>query len=427
MFIVKNWSQEPPFSSQTLTQTSHPLTPGPGPRTAIISPSFKISHVLSLSLTVKIHKEVERQSFFAMSQCGVVMLMCFLKLTFLFLLFALLYNYCSWFSFCSGKVVTFKIKYDQKYNTVHPLCNANNEVYTSPVIERLMWLLGMGSDISIPVSLNCIGCPVEPWTYVKASCGIALYDLYHYDMSLLLSGRWKEKVSSLHLPYTLAYIDWDDYVPAVKIYEEETSLPGWSWSDLGSMKSQYSQSAERDAMTIFAALISHVDNKQVNQRLNCLLDHSSSSSSESGDAASLIGNCSPYMFLHDVGCTLGYGMNLWTGDLTPNVLDLERWLSVSESLLNLFLLCSVFLFFTRRHARIESTHVHTQHSCASTSSCLLQLAYLRCVFFSFFWHFLGNQLSIWSDKKTCTVKLHGLVTASFRDTWKVTIHSFVII
>lgn len=75
----------------------------------------------------------------------------------------------------NGKNVSVKFKYDQQYNPLHKLWalgQPNHEVYASPVVERLLWILGYGADLSVPVSLNCLNCPIEPWTYVRATCGL---------------------------------------------------------------------------------------------------------------------------------------------------------------------------------------------------------------------------------------------------------------
>ena len=62
-----------------------------------------------------------------------------------------------------GKKVELKFKYDQQYNSVHTWGRPNPEVYTSVVSQRILWALGFGSDQSVPVSVNCRNCPIEPW------------------------------------------------------------------------------------------------------------------------------------------------------------------------------------------------------------------------------------------------------------------------
>jgi hypothetical protein len=195
------------------------------------------------------------------------------------------------------------------------------------VVERLMWMLGLGADIAIPVSVNCLGCPLEPWTYVEASCGMPSYDLINrwVDLELWLSGHWTEKVPSLQLPYALAYIDWDVYLPALEILGEpaeptDPGIPGWAWPELSEMEWPQNQSVERAALTILAALVSHADNKAINQGFNCVLNGSATGSP--------LHNCDPYLFIHDVGCTLGFGWDVLAGDMWPNALDNTKWLPV---------------------------------------------------------------------------------------------------
>ena len=65
-----------------------------------------------------------------------------------------------------GKNVTVKVKYDQQYNSVHKWGRGNEEVYASVISQRLLWAMGFGSDHSVPVSINCHNCPIEPW-YVE--------------------------------------------------------------------------------------------------------------------------------------------------------------------------------------------------------------------------------------------------------------------
>lgn len=57
-----------------------------------------------------------------------------------------------------------RIKYDQQYNSLRKWSNiGNEEVYASVVSQRILWALGFGADGSIPVTVNCINCPIEPW------------------------------------------------------------------------------------------------------------------------------------------------------------------------------------------------------------------------------------------------------------------------
>lgn len=50
--------------------------------------------------------------------------------------------------------------------------------------------LGFGADMVYPVRLICHGCPIEPWTYVKAVQGITAEDIAMrwIAMDLIASG-----------------------------------------------------------------------------------------------------------------------------------------------------------------------------------------------------------------------------------------------
>src|SRR5262249_15730406 len=63
-----------------------------------------------------------------------------------------------------------------------------------------------------------------------------------------------------------------------------------------------------------------------NQGFNCIFNDSVSASvPQSGLQAC---NGTPFLFLHDVGCTLGYGWDLLHFDFYPDALDLKQWLQL---------------------------------------------------------------------------------------------------
>ena len=64
----------------------------------------------------------------------------------------------------NGKIKELKIKYDQQYNSaLERWGRPNEEVYASIVSQRTLWALGFGADQSVPVTVNCRNCPIEPW------------------------------------------------------------------------------------------------------------------------------------------------------------------------------------------------------------------------------------------------------------------------
>lgn len=67
-----------------------------------------------------------------------------------------------------GEQVEVKIKYDQQYNSaLQRWGRPNEEVYASLVGQRLLWGMGFGADLSIPVTVNCRNCPIEPWYFTS--------------------------------------------------------------------------------------------------------------------------------------------------------------------------------------------------------------------------------------------------------------------
>ncbi len=64
----------------------------------------------------------------------------------------------------NGEKIAIKIKYDQQYNSVFRTWGrANEEVYSSVVSQRLLWATGFGADQSVPLTVRCHNCPIEPW------------------------------------------------------------------------------------------------------------------------------------------------------------------------------------------------------------------------------------------------------------------------
>jgi hypothetical protein len=75
-----------------------------------------------------------------------------------------------------GEKVRIKVKYDQQYNSVFERWGRpNEEVYASVVSQRLLWAMGFGADQSVPVTVNCRNCPIEPWLV----CSSLLFLIVH--------------------------------------------------------------------------------------------------------------------------------------------------------------------------------------------------------------------------------------------------------
>ena len=202
------------------------------------------------------------------------------------------------------------------------------QVYATPVVQRVLWALGFGADVTVPVTVRCYGCPTEPWTYIRKVSGLDPTDFVDgwVDIGLILSGGWSQKEEVVILNSTLAYFDWDLFQPADKIElaDGNTPQPGWRWPELYENLTNGTQEwIERDALTVIAAFVSHVDNYNGNQGFNCLYNGSKNSSDINGTCTG-----APFMFIHDVGCTLGYGWDLLHKDFWPNACDLTQWLEL---------------------------------------------------------------------------------------------------
>lgn len=203
-------------------------------------------------------------------------------------------------------------------------------MYATPIVQRLLWALGFGADVVVPMTVRCHGCPIEPWTYIRKTDGLQSTDYVSgwVNLPLIWEGGWTKKVDVLELNSTLAYLDWSLFQPADRILLNGTTpppQPGWGWPELYENVTRGSTEAiQRDALTVIAALVSHVDNYAGNQGFNCIF----SDSAIAGASSATPCKGTPFMFLHDVGCTLGYGWDLLHFDFYPNALDLQQWLEL---------------------------------------------------------------------------------------------------
>ncbi len=112
-----------------------------------------------------------------------------------------------------GEKVQVKVKYDQQYNSVYHWGRGNQEVYTSIVSQRILWALGFGADQSIPVTINCKNCPIEPWTYIQAVQGYVSEDVASgwMDMNLIKNNNWNNKVDVVTFNASIVYVKLNKY------------------------------------------------------------------------------------------------------------------------------------------------------------------------------------------------------------------------
>ena len=175
------------------------------------------------------------------------------------------------------------------------------EIHAEIAASRLLAALGFGADRMYMVPrVRCYGCVRTPYYTMK------VLDYVHARERLVRS-----------VPED-SYTDFE-WVAVERRLEgaeiEAGDRDGWAWHELGPVDpSRGASRAERDALRLFAMLLSHWDNKASNQRLMCL-----SPSAPEGPALSVVeGACArPFAYIHDLGATFG-----------PNKVALEHWSTV---------------------------------------------------------------------------------------------------
>jgi hypothetical protein len=164
------------------------------------------------------------------------------------------------------------------------------EIHAEIAASRLLAALGFGADRMYMVPrVRCYGCVRTPYYTMK------VLDYVHARERLVRS-----------VPED-SYTDFE-WVAVERRLEgaeiEAGDRDGWAWHELDPVDpSRGASRAERDALRLFAMLLSHWDNKASNQRLMCL-----SPSTPEGACAQ------PFAYIHDLGATFG-----------PNKVALEHW------------------------------------------------------------------------------------------------------
>jgi len=177
----------------------------------------------------------------------------------------------------------------------------NPEVFAETFTSRLVRLLGYRSDHYFNMDVNCANCPkVDPWTAtkefwdskdaggpgVRAESGPACFKAAITEVKFGDSVEipLNEKTS----PVALEQIG--DRVGS------RTELSGWSFNELVDPSKAKNQLVEKQAFTILAAMLGHVDNKRSNQRLSCIEKDKALCSPDSPENFAII---------QDVGATVG--------------------------------------------------------------------------------------------------------------------------
>lgn len=234
---------------------------------------------------------------------------------------------CS-YEYKPGKKVDLKIKYDQQSSSALDWKNPNPEVYASLVSQRVLWALGFGSDQSVPLAVNCRGCPLEPWTYIQMVQGHDEEDLLSgwMNLDLVNSGKWNTTLPLVSFSSALAYIKMDKYVDGDAITwinpDDGEVHTGFAWPELYSEPTPNAdQQTARDALSVLAAFLGHCDNFDGNQGFICLTDDKSQLSATKGTTC----KGTPFLYIHDIGGSLGYGWDLRHKDFWPDYFDLHQW------------------------------------------------------------------------------------------------------
>ncbi len=239
------------------------------------------------------------------------------------------------FKLANGETKIFKVKYDQQYNPLLKWGRGNEEVYASIISQRILWALGFGSDQGVPVSVNCRNCPLEPWTYTQVIQGYDSEDLASgwMDARLIDSGEWNKKVPLLRLPAAMIYLKWDEFIngDAIEYYNPQNASQietGYGWKELFTfpITNNDEQMTARNALSVIASFISHVDNFDGNQGFICLDTEDNIGAKAGYEIGKTKTSCKgqPFAYIHDVGGTLGYGWKLIHKNFWPNYMDLQQ-------------------------------------------------------------------------------------------------------
>ncbi len=166
-----------------------------------------------------------------------------------------------------------KVKYGER----------NGEVYAEVAATRLLWALGFGADLMYPVRVRCLGCPAEPGGPPRPGTA-RLYDTAAIERKL----------------------------PGREVEGPEGA--GWGWPELDAVDPAKggASRAERDALTLLAAMLQHTDSKREQQRLICV-----------GGGGSKKKCRRPFMLVSDLGKTFGKA-NTFNRD-GPGSVNLETW------------------------------------------------------------------------------------------------------
>jgi hypothetical protein len=150
------------------------------------------------------------------------------------------------------------------------------------------------------------------------------------NMKLIETGTWSAKAPVVSFPSAIAYFKFDKYEEGddiVYLDDVGTELEGFAWHEMYDNRSPLAdEMVNRDALSVLAAFISHCDNFDGNQGFICLDDAPEKNTPPEFHSRELKSSCegTPFLFIHDVGGTLGYGWNLRHKNFWPNYFDLTQ-------------------------------------------------------------------------------------------------------
>jgi hypothetical protein len=216
-----------------------------------------------------------------------------------------------------GETKKFKVKYDPYYNDINETKGKRNyEVYGEVLSTRLMWALGFPADSIYTAKVTCLGCPLDPWLYMRKKAGVLDSKdevIGFVRMDLEKNGKWEKKESKRVFNPAVIEVKYsgDDIA-----YE---GVEGWDWAELFEhMDNPEVQKPQREALTILMAFMNHMDNKAEQQRLSCL-----KGTWQGYDCTQ------PVMLVQDAGSNFGNGWAPLQGDVRLNKLDLNKWSKLS--------------------------------------------------------------------------------------------------
>lgn len=160
---------------------------------------------------------------------------------------------------------------------------------------RLLRTMGFGADdVTLVRKLRCFGCPMEPFSVMKAVEITRTEPLY-------------ERVVDYNDAQEFAWVALERKMQARPVETEK--VKGWSFYELDTVQAAEGGAprAHIDGLRLMAVLLAHWDNKAENQRLVCLSEPWPEDTP-----------CpEPFLLLQDVGATFG-----------PTKMDFDAWQQV---------------------------------------------------------------------------------------------------